>query len=160
GAHFRQAGIWSKASDYLARAGLQAWERGAGREALACFEDALQALAHMPDSDQHSELRVRLHLVANGAAVATSSYERGRSHSPEAEQVVGKLGDRRWQGCVAAVLSNSYRPAGELRRARRFGETALEIARETRDHWLETVGRLLIGQIDYNVGSYRSALDN
>jgi len=160
GAHYRHAGVWPKAADYLARAGLQAWNRGAGREALTCFEDALQALAQIPDSAEHSELRLRLHLVANGAAVAASSYERGRRHLDEAERLVGQLGDRRWQGRVAAVLSNSYRPAGELQRARRLGETALEIARETEDRWLESVGRLLVGQIDYNSGNYRCALEH
>jgi DNA-binding SARP family transcriptional activator/tetratricopeptide (TPR) repeat protein len=160
GAHYRHAGVWPKASDYLARAGLQAWNRGAGREALTCFEDALQALAQIPDSTEHSELRLRLHLVANGASVATSSYERGRQHLRQAERLVGQLGDRRWQGRVAAVLSNSYRPAGELQRARRLAETVLEIARETEDRWLESVGRLLVGQIDYNSGNYRCALEH
>jgi len=160
GAHYRHAGVWSKASDYLSRAGLQAWNRGAGREALACFEDALQALVQIADSTDYSEPRLRLHLMANGVAVATSSYERGRRHLHEAEQLVGRLGDPRWQGRVAAVLSNSYRPAGELHRARHFGETALDIARKTKDRWLESVGRLLVGQIEYNTGNYRLALEH
>jgi len=160
GAHYRRARVWSKASDYLARAGSRAWTHGAGREALTCFEDALQALMQMPKNLQDSELCLHLHLLANGAAVATSSYERGRHHLLEAERIAGQLGDRRWEGRVAAVLSNSYRPAGELQRARRLGETALGIAGEARDQWLESVGRLLVGQVDYNTGNYRSALEH
>src|SRR5262249_30151515 len=141
GAHYREAGVWGHASKYLARAGFQAWERGAGREALTCFEDALQAIARLPETAGLRQLPVHVLLAANGAHVATGSYERGRPHLHAAESLAATLPDRRWEGRVAAALCTSYRAAGAPERALRFGQRALEIACETRDRHLESVAR-------------------
>ena len=76
GTHYREAGIWEPAYRHLSRAGFQAWDRGAGREALTCFEKALEAITRLPDTEERRELHVHLRMVANGASVSTGSYER------------------------------------------------------------------------------------
>ena len=80
GGHYRQAGIWPQACQYQARAGFVALERGAGREALACFDYALQAIARLPDIEEWRELNVRLRLAADGASKTIGNYELGRSY--------------------------------------------------------------------------------
>src|SRR5439155_7396655 len=158
GTHYRHAAAWTKACDYLTRAGYQARERGAGREALACFEDALQALTQIPDTVERTELRVRLHLSAHAAIVMTTSPEQGRAHLHDAEKLADSLPDRRWAGRVAAALSYSYRPSGEFAHARSHGQRALDVARETGDHWHDAVARLVLGSAEYNYGNFRQSV--
>jgi len=160
GGHYREAGIWDAASTYLARAGFQAWERGAGREALTCFEDALQAISRLPDSAAQSELYVHLGLAANGAHVATGSYERGRRHLHAIEPLAATLSDPRWRGLVATALSNSYRAAGDLDDARRLGKQALDVGAQIGDRGLESVARYVLGQAENNAGNFRRSLEH
>jgi len=155
GAHYREARAWEPASKYLARAGFQAWERGAGREAMACFEGALDAITRLPDVDERRERQVHLRLVANGASAASGSYERGRPHLLEAEKLARTLSDRRWYGHVAAALTNSYRAAGTLDQALRYGQLAVNIARETGDGGLESAATFALGYTEFTSGRFR-----
>jgi DNA-binding SARP family transcriptional activator len=158
GGHYREAGVWEQASTYLASAGFQAWERGAGREAMVCFEDALRAIARLPDTEERRELHVHLRLVANGASVATGSYERGRPHLLVAEKLAGTLSDPRWIGRVSAALSNSYRAAGVLDHALRLGRRALDVAMEAGDRGLESAARCVLGMGEHIVGNFRASV--
>src|SRR5262245_6419575 len=65
GTHYREAGDWEQAVVHLRQAGLIAASRYAGREAAACFEDALRALDHLPESRQCLEQRFDLSLSLN-----------------------------------------------------------------------------------------------
>jgi len=159
GTHYRHASVWTEACQYLARAGFQAWERGAGREALACFEDALQAAARLPDTDSLRELRVHLSLAANGASQAIGSWERGRPHLLAVVQLAATLPDRRWEGLVAAALAQSYRAASTFDRALQLGDSALVIATETGDRGLESMARFGLAYIEISLGNFRRALD-
>lgn len=160
GAHYRQAGVWRSACAYQAQAGSQAWSRGAGREALACFEDALKALAQLPATEDRLQLGVRMRLAANGALVATGRFEQGRNHLLEAERLAATLPDPGWEGRVAAALGYSYRAGGALDRALGFGERALGIAGRTRDRRLESVARLVLGQRENFAGNFRRSLEH
>lgn len=155
GAHYREAGVWEPAGQYLARAGFQAWERAAGREALACFENALEAVGRLPDTEERRELRVHLRLAANGAHVATASYEAGLPHLLVAEKLAESLPDRRWSGRVAAALTNSYRAAGALAKALRVGQSALDIARETGDRGLQSAATFVLAYTECTAGHFR-----
>jgi predicted ATPase len=69
GLHYAQGEVWDKAVVHLRRAGAMAVERSANREALACFERALAALAHLPKNqttlEQAFEIRVALRPALN-----------------------------------------------------------------------------------------------
>ncbi len=162
GAHYHHAAVWPRACEYQARAGFQAHARGASREALACFGDALKALARSgaPDTEERRELGVRMHLAVNGALASTGEVERGRRHLHEAQQLALTLPDRRWEGRAAAALSRSYRACGPLERALGFGQRALEIARVAGDHGLESAARFVLGQTEHNLGNHRRSLEH
>jgi DNA-binding SARP family transcriptional activator/tetratricopeptide (TPR) repeat protein len=159
GAHYREAGIWDRASTYLARAGFQAWDRGAGREALACFEAALETIARLPDEAERRELHVHLRLAANGASVASGSVERGLAHLEVAAGLAETLADRRWRGRVAVVLGNAYRVTEALDRALTCTHFALDVARETEDRGLEAAARTILAYTEYNKGNFRRSID-
>jgi hypothetical protein len=117
GTHYRHAGVWPEACRYQARAGFAALESGAGREALACVQQALQIIPRLPDIEEWRELDVRLRLAANGASMMTGSYEGGRPYLVTAERVAARLPDVRWHGRVATALSSCVRATGEVERA-------------------------------------------
>jgi tetratricopeptide (TPR) repeat protein len=159
GAHYHQAGAWPEASDYLARAGFQAWARGASREALVCFDDALRALAHLHPTNERRELAVRVRLAADAAHLASGHFDRGLALLREAEPLAEALPDRRWAGRVAAALGQAYRFAGAYDQARVFGQRALDIARETGDWRLEAEARLVLGQAEHWCANFRRAIE-
>lgn len=159
GAHYHRAGAWQEASDYLARAGFQAWARGASREALACFGDAIQALSHLPMTEERRELGVRVRLAADAAHVASGHFDRGLVLLREGESLAEALPDRRWAGRMAAALGQAYRFAGAYQQVLAFGRRALDIARDTADRRLEAEARLVLGQAEHFCGNFRRALD-
>ena len=158
GAHYRRAGVWPEACEYQARAGFDALERGAGREALACFDYTLQAVAQLPDAEYWRELSVRVRLAANRASKVTGNYERGRPYLVVAERVAEKLPDRRWQGRVAVAMSSCLRPIGALEEALRFGHTALDIARQTENRPLEVAAQFVLAMSESTAGQFRQSL--
>jgi DNA-binding SARP family transcriptional activator/tetratricopeptide (TPR) repeat protein len=160
GVHYREAGVWEHSTTFLARAGFQAFERGACREALACFESALQAMPRLPDTEPWRELQVRMRLICNDASKATGSYERGHDYLIEAEKVAVSLTDRRWEGRVACALGSGVRAAGALDRALMYGSRALSIAEETKDRQLESTARFLLAMAENNVGHFRLSLEH
>jgi predicted ATPase len=160
GTHYRHAECWQQACDYLARSGFQAWNRGAGREALTCFEDALQAIAQLRDTDAKRALHVHLLLAANGAHAAVGSYERGRPHLLAAQHLASTLSDRRWAGRVAVALGNSYRTHSSLTEAIRLAQFALEVAQDTGDGGLESAARFVLAHSEATVAKFRSSLSH
>lgn len=158
GTHYHRAGAWSNAADYLARAGFQAWDRGAGREALTCFEIALAAITHLPDTEQRRELDVQLRMAASGASLGVGAYERGVAHLREAEQLVGAVGDRRWRCRVATKACFAYLADGAIERALVLGEQALATALETGEPRVAVAPRYQLGMAEAAAGNYHRSV--
>ena len=57
--HALQGAVWDKAVTYCQQAGARAFDRAAFREAVASFEQALQALAHLPEDGDTQGLALR-----------------------------------------------------------------------------------------------------
>ncbi|HSB82575.1 MAG TPA: AAA family ATPase, partial [Candidatus Methylomirabilis sp.] len=58
--HAFQAEMWAKAVGYLRQAGAKALRRSANHEAVACFEQALAALQHLPEGREGLEQAIDL----------------------------------------------------------------------------------------------------
>src|SRR5262249_50871830 len=92
--HAVRGEVWDKAVTYSQQAGARAFDHDASREAVAAFEQALQALAHLPD---HRDTRVRaldLRLAADRPLQALGEYRRRRALLGEAEALARALDDR------------------------------------------------------------------
>ena len=77
--HALRGEVWDKAVIYCQQAGARACDRAAFREAVAYFEQALQALAHLPEDDDTRVLAIDLRLALGGALFPLGEYGR---HSP------------------------------------------------------------------------------
>ena len=47
-----------------------------------------------------------------------------------------------------------------MRRRSLHGQRALNNARETGDHWLESVAHLVLGSAEYNAGNFRQSVEH
>ena len=66
--HALRGEVWDKAVTYCQQAGARAHDRAAFREAVAYFEQALQALAHLPEHGDTRGLAIELRLALGGRA--------------------------------------------------------------------------------------------
>ena len=84
GVHFREGEVWDRAVDFFRRAGAGASARSASSAAVACFEQALGALEHLPESPDTIRLAIDLRRdlhsglpAARGAAADARLAARG-----------------------------------------------------------------------------------
>jgi predicted ATPase len=161
-AHHAQRGeVWEKALAYGRQAGDKAHARSAYREAVVCFEQALVAVEHLPDSraatEQAIDLRLGLRAVLNALGEA-----RGRilDHLRRAETLAQTLGDQLRLGRVYADMSANFRLAGEVDRAIVSGQRALSLAATLGHVGLQARAHLSLGLIYYDAGDYPRAVES
>ena len=65
--HALRGEVWDKAVTYCQQAGARAHDRAAFGEAVAAFDQALQALAHLPEDGDTRVLAIELRLALGGA---------------------------------------------------------------------------------------------
>src|SRR4030095_10723228 len=84
--------VWDKAVTYCQQAGARAHDRAAFREAVAFFEQALQALAHLPASSDTRVLALALCLALELPLRSLGENERRLALLGEAETLAQALG--------------------------------------------------------------------
>ena len=104
-AHHAQRGeLWERAVAYLRQAGAKALARSASREAAAAFEQALAALAHLPEGRATVEQAIDLRFELRQALQALGEHQRVVDYLREAEALAATLDDQRRMGWVSAYL--------------------------------------------------------
>ncbi len=157
--HALRGEVWDKAVPYLRQAGAKALERSAFREAVACFEQALGALAHLPDSRPTRELAIDLRLDLRNSLFPLGELGRVLDYLGEAEPLAEALGDQRRLGRVVAYVSQSLRLAGDHERAIAAGQRALGLAETLQDLAPQVSANLYLGQAYLNLGDYRRGIE-
>jgi class 3 adenylate cyclase/tetratricopeptide (TPR) repeat protein len=157
--HAFRGAVWDKAIACLRQAGTKAAMRSAYREAVACFEQALLALEHLPKSastlDQGFDLRMEL----RPWLVPLADYARILVHLHEAEAIAQAQGDRRRLGLIYSHLTDYYRLTGHSEQAVAYGEQALTFASELDDFTLQTLAYQRLGHAYHAVGAYRRSIE-
>ena len=75
--HALRGEVWDKAVAYCQQAGARAYDRAAFREAVAAFEQALQALAHLPEDGDTRMLAIELRLALGSPLFRLGEYRAG-----------------------------------------------------------------------------------
>ena len=150
--------VWSKAVVYLRQAGARAATRSANRDAVAFFEQALEALTHLPEGHETLEQAIDLRFDLRSSLLPLGEFSRIFGYLREAEQLTEALGDRRRLGRLAAYLTNYVSLIGDQTRALEYGERALVLARALDDFPLELETKARLGQIYSTQGDYRRAI--
>jgi predicted ATPase len=91
--HAVRGEVWAKAVAYLRQAGVKAAGRSSNREAVIFLEQAMAALARLPEGRAATEQAIDLRLDLRSPLLQSGQLERVLTLSQEAEAMAEKLGD-------------------------------------------------------------------
>ncbi len=157
--HALRGEVWAKALRYLRQAGAKAEARSALREAVACFEQALGALPHLPEGRDTLEQTVDLRIDLPRVLYPLGELRRIFEYLQEAETLAQALDDQRRLGRVSASMAHYFRTAGNPDRAILPGQRALDIAETLGDFPLRIEANFHLGLAYHCLGDYRRALE-
>src|SRR5439155_11237864 len=106
--HALRSELWDQAVTYFRQAGAQALARSAYREAVAAFEQALEAVQHLPESPATLGQAIDLRLALRTALMPSNQLGRILGYLREAETLAETLADPRRLAQVAVLLSGHF----------------------------------------------------
>jgi class 3 adenylate cyclase/tetratricopeptide (TPR) repeat protein len=158
--HTVRGELWEKAVTYLRQAGAKAFARSAHRESAACLEQALVALAHLPEAPETLEQAIDLRIELRHALWPLGENERMLTHLHEAERVAETLADQRRLARVLSAMGYSLWMLGDPDGVATSNQRALAIATSLGDFALEAAANFALGLAYYGLGDYRQATDH
>jgi class 3 adenylate cyclase/tetratricopeptide (TPR) repeat protein len=157
--HAFRGEVWEKAVGYLHQAGSKAFARSANREAVAYFEQALAALAHLPEIRENLERAIDLRFELRNSLFPLGELEAMLTNLRDAERLAKALDDSRRLAWVSVYMSQYLWVTGHLTEARAFGERAGAIAETVGDTSLRAVANYYAGAACFASTDYRDAED-
>lgn len=157
--HGLRGQAWEKAVHFLHQAGRKSAERSAHREATAYYEQALDALRHLPQHPEWQERAVDLHLEASRDALMTGERTKTVAHARQAEVLAESLGDEPRLGRALVVLAVCAWNWGDSDRALELDQRALDIANRLNDIALQTWASNHLGWVGQTTGDYRQSAE-
>jgi tetratricopeptide (TPR) repeat protein len=157
--HALRGEVWDKAVTYCQQAGARAYDRAAFREAAASFEQALQALARLPESGDTRVLALELRLALGYAVSALGEYGRRLALLGEAEALARALDDRARLGRVLAQMAQVLRLTGDYDGAMVAGQQALDLAATLGESALQVRVSYTLAQAYHAIGDFGRAAE-
>jgi class 3 adenylate cyclase/tetratricopeptide (TPR) repeat protein len=157
--HALRGEVWDKAVRYSKQAGDKAMARSAFREGVACFEQALTALPHLPEPHDTLAQAVDLRIALEGALLASGESRRGFAYLCEAEALATTLHDQRRLGRVLTAMIHGFWRMGDYDQALAYGERALALTAAGGDVFEQARAHSLLGTVYFSLGDYRQAID-
>jgi predicted ATPase/class 3 adenylate cyclase len=157
--HALRGEVWDKAVSCCQQAGARAWARAAFRESVVYFEQALQALVHLPEDDDTRVRAIELRLALEGVLSALGELGRCLTLLGKAEALARALDDRARLGRVLAEMARVLRLTGDLDGAMAAGQQALELAAEFDESALQGEVSLSLGQAYHAIGDFGRAAE-
>jgi class 3 adenylate cyclase/tetratricopeptide (TPR) repeat protein len=157
--HAVRGEVWDKAVTYCQQAGARAHDRAAFREAVGSFEQALQALAYLPESGDTRVLAIELRLALGYALSTLGDYGRRLALLGEAEALARALDDRARLGQVLAGMAIVRRITGDHDGALAAGRQALDLAVALGDSALQMLASYALGQVYWAIGDFGRAVE-
>jgi class 3 adenylate cyclase/tetratricopeptide (TPR) repeat protein len=144
---------WPQAVAYLPQAAAKAVGRGANREAVSYFEEALSALRHLPESAATVAQTIDLRIELRNTLLALVELPRALDCLREAETSARALGDGQRLARVVTHKTHTLWLLGHIQQALTAGQEAVARASALRDFslgvaapstWARYIGRLAI----------------
>jgi class 3 adenylate cyclase/tetratricopeptide (TPR) repeat protein len=157
--HALRGEVWNKALAYFREAGEKAMARSAHREAAEYFEQALSALAHLPQERATREQAVDLRLALRNALGPLGNMGRVLAYLREAETLAAALDDPRRLGQVSLFLANYFSIMGAHDQAITAGQRALSLATASEEVVLQALANFFLGFAYWLQGDYQRAID-
>ena len=157
--HAVRGEVWDKAVSYCEQAGARADDRAAFREAVTSFEQALQALAHLPEDGDTRRRAIDLRLALGGTLRALGEYGRHLTLLGEAEALTTALDDRDRLVQVLAKMGQTRRITGDHDGAIAAGQQALALAVALGERTLQVHVSFHLGQGYQAIGDFGRAAE-
>ena len=136
--HALRGELWEKAVDYLHQAGKKAAGHFATREAIACFEQALAALKHLPEDHPSIEKAINIRVDLGPALISMKGF--GATEVEEnytrARALCEQFGETPQLFPVLWGLARMHDVRGELKVGRELGGQLLRLAQRVQDRAL------------------------
>jgi class 3 adenylate cyclase/tetratricopeptide (TPR) repeat protein len=158
GHHAIRGELWEKAVDYLRQAGLKALDRSAYREAVGYYEQALEALSHLPDTRDARGQALDLRLALRSALLPSGDSRRILACLREAETLAAALDDLHRLGQIAGYLSVHFRSRGDYDQCMAAAQRALTLGTTGGDAVLRALANLFLGAAHWAQGHFRRAV--
>ena len=144
--HAVKARLWERAVMYCRRAGDKVVELSAYREASVFFEQAIEALTHLPQDNEWIKSRIDVRLGLRAIFGATAEYKRLEDCLAEAEALATAINDQSRLATIYVAKTLTYNLRGDLRESIKFGTLAENIAREIGNHRIQLAASLYLAQ--------------
>ncbi|HEY7493720.1 MAG TPA: AAA family ATPase, partial [Candidatus Tectomicrobia bacterium] len=155
--HALRGELWDTAVAAFRQLGTTAMARSAYHEAVACYEQALEALRRLPTQPETHEQAIDLHLELRHALEPLGDYMRIFVHLEEAQTLAVALGDTARQGVVSAYLTWDRYVMGDYEAALAAGQHALSMIQE--DFALRIVTHINLSRTYHTLGEYHQAIE-
>jgi class 3 adenylate cyclase/tetratricopeptide (TPR) repeat protein len=157
--HALRGEVWDKAVTYCQQAGARAHDCAAFREAVAYFDQALQALAHLHEHGDTRGLALEIRLALGHALNVLGEYGRHLALLGEAETLARALDDRARLEQVLAWMTSSLTVTGDPDGAMAAGQQALALAVELGDSALQVQASYTLGVTYDAIGDFGLAAE-
>jgi len=157
--HAVRGEVWDKAVTYCQQAGARAFDHAAFGEAVGYFEQALQALAHLPEDGDTGGLAIDLRLALARQLRALGEYERQLALLGEAEALARVLDDQPRLGLVLAQTTHGLWLTGDPNGAIAAGRQALELAAALGERALQQQASYQLGRVYSAIGDFGRAVE-
>jgi class 3 adenylate cyclase/tetratricopeptide (TPR) repeat protein len=158
--HVLRGEVWDKAVTYCRQAGEKTMARSAHREAVGAFEQALTALAHLPETRDTCEQAIDLRIALRSALWPSGDLERILAYLREAETLAEALDDPRRLAQVLHFLADQFRFMGAYDQASAAAQRALALATASGDVVLHALASRDLGLAYQAQGEYQQAIDS
>ena len=152
--HFTRAQDLPRAVQYGRHAADTAMQRAAYPEAVACFEQALATLEHLPAQGEARLWAIDLRLALDRPLHALGEHERRLALLGEAERLLRALDDPVRLGQVLLMTAHVRRITGDHEGAMAVGQHAFTLAGTLGDRALQMEASHRLGQLYYASGDF------
>ncbi len=157
--HALRGEVWDKALAYYRQAGDKAMIRSAYREAVACFEQALTALRHLPEQRHTQEQAIDLCDDLSNALQALGEFGQRFPYLREAETLAAVLGDQRRLWRICTHMTHAFWATADYDNALTCGQRALTLAAAIGETVQQARVNGFLGTVYFSLGDYRRAID-
>ena len=151
--------MWQEAVGYGQQAGNIAAERSASAQAGACFDQALQALARLPESRETLTQAIELRRLRSALHFALGERAGLLQRMEEAVALAERLGDERRLAVNLGAWAISLWFAGDNRRALEPGCRAVALAEAIGDAATQVSTKVDLGTIWSTIGDHHRACE-
>jgi tetratricopeptide (TPR) repeat protein len=157
--HALRGEAWEKAVSYYRQAGTKAVAHSANREAVACYEQALVALDHLPEHRDTLVQAIDLRLDLRMALLPLGEVGRIHDLLQEAELLAKTLNDPSRLGWLSTLMGHYYWQIGEASHALAYCQRAVELLTSTGDVSLQVLAQFCLSEVYISLGDYYRAID-